>query len=152
LLRHYDASLDNPFPTFRLNGVVSLEKLEEPTCHSSGTIGSLKMVQLRCFETSETDYPATRRHIRHETNPQIRRCEKLKIAGKITLNRKVFSRVGSMISNNVFPKFHNRLVVTDKSVFRYQASQQQALKLLSSTTSDRVVSSPCHAPSMLLDV
>ena len=87
MLRQYDESLDNRFPVFRLNGTVSLERLEEFTCHSSRTIGSFKMIQLRCFETSETDYPVTRRHIGHEINPHIRRCEKRKIAVKIILHR-----------------------------------------------------------------
>jgi hypothetical protein len=86
LLSHYDVSLDSRFPTFRLNRVVSLENLEESTCHSSGTIGYLKMRQLRYLETSETDFLVTRRHVRHEINLQIRRCENWKIAGKITLH------------------------------------------------------------------
>ena len=87
MLRHYYTSLDHRFPIFRLNGMASIKRLEDSTCHSSGTIGSLKMKQLRCFEMSETDYPVARRHIRHEINPQIRRCEKCKIAVKITIHR-----------------------------------------------------------------
>ena len=45
------------------------------------------MRKLRSLETSESDYPVTRRHIRHEINPQTRRCEGWKIAGKIILRR-----------------------------------------------------------------
>ena len=42
------------------------------------TFRTLEKRPLRCFETSETDYPVTRHHIPKERNPQLHRCKNLR--------------------------------------------------------------------------
>jgi hypothetical protein len=71
--------------------------------------------RLRSFETPETDYTGTQYHIPEERNPQLHRCENVKLGRKVlllvTYYYHLFHRIPTHSHNGVDKKSSVKLII-----------------------------------------